>query len=419
MKTKAIVLIAVLLYGVFAQAQDKETRAGSRERERIRRHLVREDSDYPYPFFDSTPRIYDVSAAPDDPNLYLGKLIRYEWQGEEYPSELYAKVAELTFGLTDDYAKLKAIADWVKLSKKYEATIYDFWPPSIADIWKSETGVCADAALELAAMLRVAKIPAMTFDSLNRWHTAVRAYISGRWIIADATFNPGPAIIYEANDYRFIAGFQERPLGTLRNVAIPGTEEKLDNLTFFSYELVVGERDKYKSIGLDLAKLAFPVSNEFLYFDPDTKTFTSDRSKQKIYIYHRIDGQDNSCLNDKGSWYANSLGFIVPGIGWRTTGYNRSSCSVSNEYSRGYVVTSLPTCGKYRVIYAFNNGDLNSSQDGQALAYAEAWLYSDSGVTVVTPSDLQPMPGANMYYFTALVETLSKLPTYEQLGGKR
>jgi hypothetical protein len=269
-------------------------------------------------------------------------------------------------------------------------------------------------------MLRAAGIPAMTFDSLNRWHTAVRAYVGGRWIIADATSgNDSPATIYESNDYRFIAGFQERPLGTLRNVAIPGTDEKIDYFTFFSYEMVTGERDKYKLIGLDLTKLAFPVSNEFLYFDPDTKMFTSDRSKQKISIFYRIDGQDDLCLNNRGSWYANSLRFIVPGIGWRTAGYNRSSSFVTNMYPRGYIITALPTCGRYRVIYSFNNGDLNSPQDTQALAYAEVQLYSDNGVTVVTPSDIQPMPGVDMYYFTALVKILSKLPTYEELGGRR
>jgi hypothetical protein len=426
MKAREVVVLAVLFSAVFAQAQDrnKESKFAPGERERVRKHLVQKDADYPYPWFDPVPRIYDVSASPEDPQMYLGKPVRYEWQGEEYPPELLAEVEGLTFGLTDDYAKLTAIADRVKHSKSYATTLYTLWPPSIADIWRTPTGVCADSALELAAMLRSAGIPAVTFDSWSRWHTAVRAYVGGKWVIADATSdildNSGPARIYDSNDPSFVAAFQERPLGTLRDVMIPGTDgQKVDYFTFFAYETMAGERDKYKGIGLDLAELAFPVTNEFLYYDPVTRTFTKDKSKQKVHIFYRIDGQDNFCLNDRGSWYANSLKFIVPGILWRTVGYNRESSYVSTLYPRGYIVTSLPTCGSFRVIYSFNNGDLNSSQDTQALAYAEVQLYSGGGVTVVTPQDLQPLPGTDIYYFTALVKTLSNLPSYEQLGGKQ
>ena len=86
---------------------------------------------------------------------------------------------------------------------------------------------------------------------------------------------------------------------------------------------------------------------------------------------------------------------------------------------RGYIVTSLPPCGNFRVIYYFNNQDLNSPGDSQALAYAEIQLLSGSDFVVVKPQDLQPLPGVDIYYFQALVETLSKLPTYEQLGGRQ
>jgi len=424
MKAKAAIVLVMFFGAIFAQAQDKDSKLAPKERERVRKHLVQKDADYPYPWFNPVPRIYDVSASPDDPQMYLGKPIRYEWQGEEYPPELLAKVDELTFGLTNDYAKLTTIADWVKHSKGYKRNFYTLWPPSVGDIWKSPTGVCEDSALELAAMLRSAGIPAMAFDSWNRWHTAVRAYVGGKWVIADATSeildNSGPARIYEPGNPQFIAAFQERPLGTLRDVSIPGTDQKVDYLTFFSKETVSGEQDKYNAMGgLRLAKLAFPITNEFLYYDPVTRTFTKDRSKQKIDIRYRIDGQDDLCLNDRGSAYANSLKFIVPGILWRTVGYNRESSYVSTLYPRGYIVTSLPTCGSFRVIYYFNNQDLNSPGDSQALAYTEVQLYSEGGVTVVTPQDLQPLPGVDMYYFLVLVETLSKLPTYEQLGGKQ
>ena len=421
-KTVGVFAILFLSNLAFAQAQDQDAKFAPRENIVRKRIFSQTSRDYPYPWFDPTPRIYDVSSSPDDPKMYLGKAIRYEWQGQEYPSELMAKTLELTQGLTDDYTKLVALADWVKHSKIYQTTIYAYWPPSIADIWYSPTGVCADAALELAAMLRSAGIPAMTFDSWNRWHTAVRAYVGGKWVIADATYdtagNNTPATIYDSGDPRFIAAFQERPLNTLRDVNVPGTDQKVDYFTFFAYETISGERDKYKAIGLELAKLAFPVTNEFLYFDSVTRMFTDDRSKQKVSIFYRIDGQDDLCLNNRGSWYANSMKFITPGILWRTVGYGRSSSYVGQAYPRGYIITSLPTCGTFRVIYYFNNGDLNSPGDSQALAYSDVQLNSDNGITTVTPQDLQPMTGADAYFFSALVKTLSKLPTFQQLGGK-
>ena len=480
MKTKTLSVLFLFLSLTFVWAQEKESPVVLKEHF-VRKHIIQQNLDYPSPWFDAIPRIYDVSDSSDDPKIYLGQPIRYEWQGEEYPPELYAKVDELTRGITSEYDKLVILANWVKHSKDAVNASYVLWPPSIADVWRSPSGDCDEAAFELGAMCRVAGIPAMNIDTWNRWHTAVRAYVDGRWVIADATpislqdvsdsssvsntidiyrwnnsrdldylgdipvfrldknrgihtvqFQTGienarvmsndgkPANIYEPNNPRFIAAFQERPLGTLRGVPIPGTDgQKVDYFTYFSYETVSGERNKYKAIGLDLAKLAFPVTNEFLYYNSDTHLFTEDKSKQKVFIFYRIDGQDDLCLNNRGSWYTNSMRFISPGIFWRTVGYNRESSYVGMFYSRGYIVTSLPTCGNFRVIYSFSNMDLNSPGDLQALAYVEVQLLSNNGVTVVTPKDLRPMPGADNYYFEALVGVLSKLPTYEKLGGKR
>lgn len=391
----------------------------------VRKHIpTQEQIDYSYPWFDPTPRIYDVSTSPENPQLYLGELIRDEWQGEEYPLELYVKVDELTQGLTSEYDKLVTLANWVKRSKVATNATYILRPPSIADVWRSPSGDCDEAVFELVAMCRVAGIPAMAFDTWNRWHTAVRAYIDGRWVIADATPTPtdnntSSARIYEPDNPQVIAAFQERPVYTFRNVAIPGGGF-VDYFTLYSYEVIIGEREKYKNIGLDLAKVAFPVTNEFLYFDPATHIIsTSGSVNQRISIRYRIDGQDDLCLNNRGSSYANSMRFITPGFHWRTVGYDRSSSWVMDVYMRGYVVTSLPTCGGFRVIYHLTNNDLNSPTDTQSLAYAEVQLFSGGDFVVVRPQDLQPMPGVDMYYFRALVETLQKLPTYEQLGGRR
>jgi Transglutaminase-like superfamily len=384
-----------------------------------RRHLTPAGRpDCPAPWCEQVPTIHHLEA-PTNPSMYLGNVISYErpsnWRDF---APLRDKVAELTDGLTSGLDKLIAIADWVKSSKVAAPHTYTTWPPSIIDIWGFREAQCEEASFLLTAMLRLAGIPAMRFTTWNNTHAAVRAYVGGHWVVADATpltpDNSGPARIYQPDDPAVVPAFQERPLVALSDVQRPETDITVDTFTLFSDE-PIDETAKLARIGLEYGNVAFPVTNEFLYYDAGTRLFVDDGTPgQRVAIMYHIDAVDGSCLNDHQSWYADPMTFLVPGLLWRTIDPSQPP-AVGSFYPQGYIVTSLPTCGTWRIVYYLSNLDLDAPS--LALAYEDFSLTDAGDLEVIRPEQLQPAAGADMYAFRALVETLEKLPTFEQLGG--
>ena len=277
---------------------------------------------------------------------------------------------------------------------------------------------CEEASFLLTAMLRLAGIPAMRFTTWNNAHAAVRAWVGDRWVVADATptapDNSGPARIYEADDPAVVPAFQERPVMSLSDVQVPGTDSTVASFTLFSNE-PIDETAKLSRIGLEYGEVAFPVTNEFLYYDAATRLFVDDgQPNQRITIMYHIDAVDASCLNDHQSWYADPITFLVPGLLWRTIDPTQPPVAGS-FYPAGYIETSLPTCGTWRIAYYLSNQDLDAPS--LTLAYEDFSLTDGGDLTVIRPEQLQPAPGADMYAFRTLVETLEKLPTFEALGG--
>lgn len=384
-----------------------------------RRHLNPAGrTDCPAPWCEQVPTIHRLEA-PADPSMYLGDVISYERPSDWRDfAPLRDEVASLTDGLTSDLDKVTAIADWVKQSKISAPHTYATWPPSIIDIWGFREGQCEEASFLLTAMLRLAGIPAMRFTTWNNAHAAVRAWVGDRWVVADATplspDNSGPARIYEPDDPAVVPAFQERPLVALSNVQVPGTDATVANFTLFSNE-PIDETAKLSQIGLEYGKVAFPVTNEFLYYDAATRLFVADgQPDQQVSIQYHIDAVDGACLNDHQSWYADPITFLVPGLLWRTIDPTRPP-AVGSLYPQGYIETSFPTCGMWRIVYYLSKLDLDAPS--LALAYEDFSLTDASDLEIIRPEQLQPAAGADMYAFRALVETLEKLPTFEQLGG--
>jgi len=380
---------------------------------------LEERKDCPSPWCDQGAKLYNLSA-PNDPSLYLGSLISYE-----NPSDwmsyvpLLIEVQELTNQLTTNQDKAFAIADWLKHSKISGVHHYTCWPASIIDFWDFPIIDCEEASYLLTAMLRLAGIPAMRFISLNEDHAAARFWVNGDWAVADATplspDNSGPAHIYAPDDPAFIPGFQERPLLTLSNVVAPGGAV-VASFTLFSYEPVVDEK-AMNAIGLSYGTIAFPVTNAFVYFDQTIQTFMDSGSlSQSVAIKLYFEAEDGLCLNDKKSWYASPLDFIDPGLGWRTIDPTLGSW-VSYTYPNGYIQTFFPTCGWWDIHYYWDDEDLNAGGSGVSIASARVWVGSGSDFVVIRYTDLVPDAGANMYFYNKLVQTLSELPTFEQLGG--
>jgi hypothetical protein len=375
-------------------------------------------TDCPYPWCDQTPRLYRL-AAPDDPSSYLGDRISYErpsnWRDFAPVREV---VDTLSGAAVTDREKITAIADWVKRSKLAGDHQYEDWPPSIIDIWGFPAMRCEEASFLLTGMLRLAGIPAMRFTTWNNAHAAVRAYLGGQWIVVDATptepDNSGPARIYAADDPAVIPAFQERPILTMTGLVVPGSNEHVDTFTLFSYE-PLNEAEKLAAVGLSYARVALPVTNQFLYYDPEARLFiNAGTPDQRVTIGFRIEAVDDGCLNGQRSWYAAPINTIVPGPMWRTTDHVLPSW-VGQFYPVGYEETILPTCGTWRVSYAFSSDALNAMPS--ALAYADVQLANATDVVVVRPAMLQPEAGADLYTFHALVDALGKLPSYEQLAS--
>jgi transglutaminase-like putative cysteine protease len=385
----------------------------------VRRHLDPPGrADCPPPWCEQAPTIHRL-AAPEDPSMYLGDVISYERPSDWRDfAPLRDQVATLTDGLTSTLGKVTAIADWVKHSKVPGPHTYTSWPPSIIDVWGFRHGQCEEASFLLTAMLRLAGIPAMRFTTWNSEHAAVRAYVDGNWIVVDATpttpDNSGPATVYNANDPAVVPAFQERPLTVLDNVEVPGTDTRVATFTLFSNE-PIHEPATLSQIGLQYATVAFPVTNEPLYYDADTQLFVRHgQSDQRVTITYHIDAVDGSCLNDRQSWYATPIRHVQPGLLWRTIDPTQPP-AIGTFYPLGYIETALPTCGAWRIVYALSNQDLDAPS--AELAYEEFDLGGPNDFVLVRPELLQPAAGADMYCFRALVETLEKLPAFEQLGG--
>jgi len=384
-----------------------------------RAHLSQpQRTDCPYPWCEQTPQLYHLSA-PGDPSEYLGDRISYERPSDWRDfAPLRDEVVELSSAESTDRDRALAIANWVKHAKVPGDHDYQSWPPTIIDIWGFPVIRCEEASFLLTAMLRLAGIPAMRFVTWNNAHAAVRAFVDGAWIVVDATptepDNSGPARVLAADDPSVIAAFQERPVLTLSDVVVPGSAAHVDSFTLFSYE-PVDDSAKLASIGLAYGKVALPVTNEFLYYDPETRMLASDGPpEQRVTIIFHIDAVDGNCLNGRGAWYATPLNTIVPGPLWRTIDHAMAP-SVGQFFPLGYIETILPTCGVWRITYAFSADALNAAPS--SLAYADVRLGGPTDVDVIRPGMLEPVAGADLYAFRALVEALDKLPTFEQLGG--
>ncbi len=141
------------------------------------------------------PAIHDF-VEMRTPNQYLqSPIVHWDDTAWKDYQPLLDKVGELTNGVGGDYEKAKIIANWVKNSRPYGFPSPANEGKTVIEIFESDSGVCMDAAILTAAMLRVAGIPARAI--LPGFHEYVEAYIDGRWIGFDSTFGQGDALIVD------------------------------------------------------------------------------------------------------------------------------------------------------------------------------------------------------------------------------
>ena len=138
-------------------------------------------------------------------------------------SQIVSTAKSITKGITNDYDKVVAVHDWVAKNICYDYDgLYgrtDEVEYIASDVLKSKKSVCQGFADLSAALLRAVNIPTRVVDgyalgigSTSEWtddifenqtinHAWNEAYVDGRWIIFDATWDSGNA--YENGSYKF------------------------------------------------------------------------------------------------------------------------------------------------------------------------------------------------------------------------
>lgn len=112
----------------------------------------------------------------------------------DYVKQAYVKHANLiTAGITDDYLKAKAIADWVTSNLAYSFVEYPEDDGSFAELFPGsgvgKTAICVGFAGVTMELFQAAGFPAKYIvGGLNNLdHAWTEVYVDGRWVFVDAT----------------------------------------------------------------------------------------------------------------------------------------------------------------------------------------------------------------------------------------
>jgi transglutaminase-like putative cysteine protease len=152
----------------------------------------------------------------------LMSLVKFSLADKAQETALLSLAAEITRGIDSDYMKLLAIHDWVAQNIYYDfdgmaTTSYQANTPY--PVFLSRRAVCQGYAELTSALLRASGIPARVVvghalgatSSAKTWdeadhsksnHAWNEAYVSGRWVILDVTWDSGNK--YQGGD--FVAG---------------------------------------------------------------------------------------------------------------------------------------------------------------------------------------------------------------------
>lgn len=153
----------------------------------------------------------------------LDYFLQQDYMVDSENSQIVSTAKSITKGITSDYDKVVAVHDWVAKNICYDYDgLYgrtDEVEYIASDVLKSKKSVCQGFADLSAALLRAVNIPTRVVDgyalgigSTSEWtddifdnetinHAWNEAYVDGRWIIFDATWDSGNA--YENGSYKF------------------------------------------------------------------------------------------------------------------------------------------------------------------------------------------------------------------------
>lgn len=132
-------------------------------------------------------------TANERTDVYALDFYKYFAQ-QDYVKQAYVKQANLiTAGITDDYSKAKAIADWVTSNLAYSFVEYREDDGTFAELFPGsgvgKTAICVGFAGVTMELFQAAGFPAKYIvGGLNNVdHAWTEVYVDGRWVFVDTT----------------------------------------------------------------------------------------------------------------------------------------------------------------------------------------------------------------------------------------
>jgi hypothetical protein len=143
----------------------------------------------------------------------------YDFQSERAP-ELIALAESITFGISDDYEKTRAIYEWVVANIWYDCDMLLLAQTerqqSPVQVVQTRRATCTGYSMLTAALLRASGIPAKfvagyakVSDGESGFHAWNEAYANGRWIFIDTTWDSNN--VYSGGVYSSVAGARRSP----------------------------------------------------------------------------------------------------------------------------------------------------------------------------------------------------------------
>jgi hypothetical protein len=348
------------------------------------------------------PKVWNMVAS-DDPKDYMGDIIATEATSDwVHYAPLTNKVGELMQGAATDREKAQKIADWVMNSKPYDHSGNANMAAkggSVIDIFNEPEGVCLDAGILLAAMLRVANISARAVSPAFGPHEYTEAYLDGKWVAIDSTFNTEPtAYMWDENSQdpfsTITYGWQQFATG----------ENYKDESHIFSrvhyFKTVITQ----KNVPAPYGYVEFPVSARQLFYSPTQNLKISLNYSKETYVPMSwscglIQKEWNcdvySCSNrpvENGKF----VGMAMPGI--TVNGVDQDGV---------YKGASYPVNGYLRVAFPSGKWRLDCTLAGTEIAYQDITIVQ--GTTLrIHPDDLTKYPEASVEMFNVVVDSLKK-----------
>lgn len=142
---------------------------------------------------------YTANERTDEYALNYFSFSPYEDWASRYP-EQYKVMKKITEGITSDYEKVVAIAEWVNENMTYDTTNDADGSLAAAGIPKWLRGACGEYADTAMVLLRLAGFPVKRIEGrmsgeLHAWN---HVFIEGRWYFLDTTnwdYNTGSLMI--------------------------------------------------------------------------------------------------------------------------------------------------------------------------------------------------------------------------------